>query len=212
MYHLDDIFVTKASPVTEGDHSAERNEGENLSVSTDAKVLIDPLNTAHLYCWLFVIGGISGFIYEILFYRIDLGYFVKRGSTFGPWIPIYGFGAIFIYLFANHFRNNPIIVFLLNCLVTGILEFATGWFFHHFFDLRLWDYNVEIWNWGNIGGYICLRSVLLFGIAGLLAIYSIAPTVKKISAAKWAKISVILSCVLAGAFVIDIILWHFFGQ
>ena len=39
---------------------------------------------------VFVIGGIFGFIYEEIFYRIDLGYFVKRGTTYGPWIPIYG--------------------------------------------------------------------------------------------------------------------------
>ena len=41
---------------------------------------------------IFTFGGIFGFIYETFFYRIDLGYFVKRGTTFGPWIPIYGFG------------------------------------------------------------------------------------------------------------------------
>ena len=41
---------------------------------------------------IFTFGGIFGFIYETFFYRIDLGYFVKRGTTYGPWIPIYGFG------------------------------------------------------------------------------------------------------------------------
>ena len=51
-----------------------------------------------IICLLFVIGGIFGFIYEELFYKIDLGYFVKRGSTFGPWIPIYGYGSILIVL------------------------------------------------------------------------------------------------------------------
>ena len=38
-------------------------------------------------------SGIFGFLYETLFYRIDLGYFVKRGSTYGPWIPIYLIGG-----------------------------------------------------------------------------------------------------------------------
>ena len=49
---------------------------------------------------VFVFSGFFGFIYEEIFYRIDLGYFVKRGTTFGPWIPIYGFGSIFISLLA----------------------------------------------------------------------------------------------------------------
>ena len=43
---------------------------------------------------VFAFGGIFGFIYEEIFYRFDLGEWVKRGTTFGPWIPIYGFGGI----------------------------------------------------------------------------------------------------------------------
>ena len=37
---------------------------------------------------IFTFGGIFGFIYEEIFYRFDLGEWVKRGTTFGPWIPI----------------------------------------------------------------------------------------------------------------------------
>ena len=47
------------------------------------------------------------------------------------------------------------------------------------FNTRLWDYNVEIWNWGNIGGYICARSILFFGASGLFLIYFLVPKVKK---------------------------------
>ena len=43
---------------------------------------------------IFAFGGIFGFIYEEIFYRFDLGEWVKRGTTFGPWIPIYGFGGL----------------------------------------------------------------------------------------------------------------------
>lgn len=46
---------------------------------------------------IFTFGGIFGFIYETFFYRIDLGYFMKRGTTYGPWIPIYGFGRGIYY-------------------------------------------------------------------------------------------------------------------
>ena len=45
---------------------------------------------------VFAFGGLFGFIYEEIFYRFDLGEWVKRGTTFGPWIPIYGFGGILI--------------------------------------------------------------------------------------------------------------------
>ena len=49
-----------------------------------------------------------------------------------------------------------------------------------FFNTRLWDYNVEIWNWGNIGGYICARSIIFFGLSGLILVYALIPSLKKI--------------------------------
>lgn len=130
---------------------------------------------------LIVCSGIFGFIYEMLFYRIDLGYFVKRGTTYGPWIPIYGFGGLFIVLIAYRFRKKPLLVFLLSFLISGILEFSTGYLLFHISNLRLWDYNTEIWNWGNIGGYVCFRSVMFFGLSGLLLIYVFIPIAKIIA-------------------------------
>ena len=41
--------------------------------------------------------------------------------------------------------------------------------------LRCWDYNSEIWNFGNINGYVCLRSVTFFGISSLLLMYGVVP-------------------------------------
>ena len=47
---------------------------------------LNDMQLMDLLILVMVISGISGFIYELLFYRIDLGYFVKRGSSYGPWI------------------------------------------------------------------------------------------------------------------------------
>ena len=40
---------------------------------------------------------------------------------------------------------------------------------------RCWDYNNEILNFGNIGGFVCLRSVLVFGLSSLLLMYVVIP-------------------------------------
>ena len=48
-----------------------------------------------------IFGAVFGFIWETIFYRIDLGYFTKRGSSFGPIVPIYGVWCginCFVYL------------------------------------------------------------------------------------------------------------------
>ena len=129
---------------------------------------------------IMIISGIFGFIYETIFYRIDLGYFVKRGTTFGPWVPIYAFGGLFIVLFSYRFKDKPLFVFLINMLVTGLLEYLKGFILLKYFNIRLWDYNNEILNFLNINGFVCLRSVLFFGLSSLLLIYVIVPFIDKI--------------------------------
>ena len=167
---------------------------------------IDIKNTIYILILIMVLSGIFGFIYETFFYRIDLGYFVKRGSTFGPWIPIYAFGGLFITMLTYKFKKNPILVLLISCATSGTLEYATGWFFYEIMGTRLWDYNTEIWNFGNINGYICLRSVLFFGVAGLILIYGLIPILKKIVSRIPEKPFGIISTSLGLLFMLDIIL------
>lgn len=127
-----------------------------------------------------IFGAVFGFIWETIFYRIDLGYFTKRGSSFGPIVPIYGYGAVLIVLFTYHFKNKPLLVFLINTLLLGTLEYITGWALYEFSNKRLWDYNTEILNFGNLNGFICARSVISFGFAGLFLIYIILPKMIKL--------------------------------
>lgn len=131
---------------------------------------------------IFLTGCIMGWVYEMGFYRINDGHFVKRGQGFGPWLPIYGVGALAITILLYRFKNNPVIVFIGSGAVAGVIEFAVGWSLFHFCNgLRLWDYNVEIWNWGNVGGYICFRSILIFSFAGLLCVYIIIPKIYELT-------------------------------
>ena len=155
---------------------------------------------------LFAGGGVAGWIYEMLFYRINDGMFVQRGQGLGPWLPIYGFGSVFISLLAIRFRNSKIAVFLTSAVVSGVLEYATGWVLFRFFGgLRLWDYNTEIWNWGNINGYICLRSVLLFAFAGLFLIYIAIPLIRAMEDWLPRPLFLLISLVPALLFLVDIV-------
>ncbi len=117
--------------------------------------ILSVVNKLLPFLLVFTFGGIFGFIYEELFYLIDLGYLVKRGTTFGPWIPIYGFGAVLIILTANRLRRIPVAACGVSALICGGLEYITGYVLLHMGGVRLWDYNTEIWNWGNIGGFVC---------------------------------------------------------
>jgi hypothetical protein len=58
---------------------------------------------------IYVIAGIIGFIYETVCVYINDGEFYKRGTTFGPWIPIYGFGCLLIYFLTVRFRKKTVV-------------------------------------------------------------------------------------------------------
>ena len=154
-----------------------------------------------------VFGGLFGFIYEEIFYKIDLGYFVKRGSTYGPWIPVYAFGALFICTLLYRLRKKPWLVILLSAVITFLMEYLTGWYFLTYRGIRLWDYNVEIWNFGNINGFVCLRSVLLFTIASVSSIYLVIPMFIKLAKKINKNIIFIISTMLIILFILDIIIW-----
>ena len=164
---------------------------------------IDTICYLALIFWVF---GIVGWVYEMLFYRLNDGMFVERGQGFGPWLPIYGFGSVFICLFAMRFRKSMPAVFLMSALVSGVVEYLTGWVFYTFFDgLRLWDYNTEIWNWGNINGYICLRSILLFAFSGVFLIYVAVPMIGKLKELLAEKVFRLICIGPAVLFIIDIL-------
>lgn len=154
---------------------------------------------------LMVICGIFGFIYETIFYRIDLGYFIKRGDTLGPWLPIYACGGLLIYIVTRKYKDNIFMIFILSLIVCGLLEYITGYVLLEFFDLRLWDYNNEILNFGNINGFICFRSVLFFGLSGILLIKVIVPLLDKFEEKVSQKVLTISSVLPSLLFLIDVL-------
>lgn len=154
---------------------------------------------------IILISAIFGFIYETIFYRIDLGYFVKRGYTIGPWLPIYATGGLLIYLSNIKNKNNILKIFINSAVMCGLLEFIVGYLLLHISHIRLWDYNTEILNYGNIGGYICLRSVLFFGISGVFLMNIVLPLITKIINKYQSKKTEYITIFLGGLFCIDFI-------
>ena len=155
---------------------------------------------------VFVVSGISGWIYEELFYRINDGFFSWRGHGIGPWLPIYAFGMIILLFATSPVKDSIWKTVLLCAIISGGFEFLVGWAIFHLYDgMRLWDYNVEIWNWGNIGGYVCFRSVLVFAVAAPLLIYTLVPLIGKLAKKlpEWAY--TLITVVPFALFIIDII-------
>ncbi|MBR3643645.1 MAG: putative ABC transporter permease [Parasporobacterium sp.] len=160
--------------------------------------------------FIFVIAGISGWIYEVLFYYLNDGHFSRRGHGAGPWLPIYAFGMVLLLFVTAPVKASKWKVILLCAIFSGGLEFLVGWTLFHFHGgLRLWDYNTERWNWGNIGGYVCLRSVLVFAFAAPLLIYTLLPLVGKLARVLPGPVYFPVTIVPFALFIIDIINGYF---
>lgn len=159
-----------------------------------------------LICILIIFSGVFGWIYEFIWYFINSGFktFYMRGGNYLPWINIYVYGSFLILFFTYKRRNKPLQVFLISILVTGILEYFSGLILYDVLGwTRCWSYNEEIWTWGNIGGFVCLRSVLFFGISGILLVYVIVPTAIKIVKKCNENILYIISIILCSIFILD---------
>ena len=103
------------------------------------------------------------------------------------------------------FRKKPLVVFLFATIASGILELVTGWVVLTVWGVRLWDYNEEILNFGNIGGFVCVRSVLFFGISGVFLQFVVVPLFGKLEQKMPKKPWLALCFIPAGLFVLDII-------
>lgn len=155
---------------------------------------------------IIVIAGIFGFVYEFIFYYFNGGmeHFYWRGGNFLPWINIYAIGSVIIYFLTYKHRKKPLRVFLTGFISSGILEYVAGLGMYIIGDgFRCWDYNTEILNFGNIGGFVCLRSVLFFGISSLLLIYLIVPLCFYLAKKLNKRTFLIISITLCAIFLID---------
>lgn len=144
----------------------------------DDKLKLEKWQKVGALLLMIVFAGFFGWVYEFIFYYFDGGMtdWYMQGGNFLPWINIYAIGAVLIVLSTWKFRKNPWAVFIISVIATGLLELVAGWLVYTIGNgTRYWDYNVEIWNFGNIGGFVCLRSVLVFGFSALLLMYLIVP-------------------------------------
>lgn len=161
--------------------------------------------TADRLCYLFLVfltGCLVGWIYEEIFYWITEGLLRNRGVLYGPWLPIYGIGALGIYAL-KPLKKNPALLFLLCVAITGVVEYIIGYVGIRFFGLRLWDYRGLLL---NIGGIVCLRSVVSFGILGLAFHYLLEPAGEELYRKMPAPVIRIACLVLTALFVADCIL------
>lgn len=122
--------------------------------------------------WL-IIYSFLGWTYETILCSIEEKQFVNRGFLYGPYCPVYGFGALLDILTIG-WIENPIALFFAGAVVTCTLEYFTSWLLEVLFHARWWDYHYMKF---HIKGRICLAGGLIFGLFSVLLIKFIHPFV-----------------------------------
>lgn len=127
--------------------------------------------------WVFLIGSIVGCIVETIVGIIfDHSFHIRQGLIYGPFIPVYGIGAIMYYLIISHVKDVKK-VFLLSAILGGSVEYLCSLFQEICFGTVSWDYSNMFL---NIGGRTSLMFCFFWGIAGVLFVKFVMPVLRKI--------------------------------
>ena len=127
--------------------------------------------------WIFVIGSIFGFVVEMLYATIYTRTLViRQGLIYGPFIQVYGAGAVAYYLLITKFKE-PKEAFFAGAIMGGILEYLFSFFQEIFFGTISWDYSKFIF---NLNGRICSLYCVYWGIIAVAFLKIIYPWIQKI--------------------------------
>ncbi|MEM5948129.1 hypothetical protein WKV44_06205 [Spirochaetia bacterium 38H-sp] len=121
----------------------------------------------------FMLYSFLGWIIESAYRSITTKTLINSGSLYGPFIPIYGFGAVFILLVNDSLLFLPfgIRIFIFTLIATS-LEYFTSYIIEKTFGLKFWDYsNFPL----NINGRVCLLFSSFWAILSFAEIEIIQP-------------------------------------
>lgn len=112
----------------------------------------------YFYCFV-------GWCIESVYVSLHQKRLVNRGFMRGPFLPLYGSGAIMMLLVSMPFREHLVLVYIAGCIGATILEYVTGVTMEALFKVRYWDYSDKKY---NFQGHICLGTSLAWGLLTIL--------------------------------------------
>lgn len=112
----------------------------------------------YFYCFF-------GWVFESTFVSLKSRKFVNRGFMRGPFLPIYGSGAIMMLVVSMPFQDHIFLTYIAGCIGATALELVTGILMESLFKVRYWDYSDQKFNYK---GHICLSSTIAWGFLTIL--------------------------------------------
>ncbi|HIY52653.1 MAG TPA: putative ABC transporter permease [Candidatus Agathobaculum merdavium] len=142
------------------------------------------LQAGFLYFWVYAaLGWVYEVFLEVVVYRWG---FSNRGFLFGPYLPVYGVGALLILAFLRGLSRRewrvgrvnlmPVVVFVSVVVLTTVVELIASYLLEWTTGGWLWDYTRYTIQWQ---GRICLSASLRFGVGGMIVLYGLQPLLEK---------------------------------
>lgn len=150
---------------------------------------------------LFYFYCVAGWIWETGYVSVRQRQFVNRGFLHGPWLPIYGSGAIIILFTTLPVEHSTPLVFLVGMVSATALEYVTGAVMERAFGMRYWDYSEEPL---NLNGHICLMVSIAWGFFSLLLVRVLHPPVARLVHALSGGVLDAVSILLTVLFSVDV--------
>ena len=94
------------------------------------------MDKVYLYFLLFLIYSFIGWIMEICVTFYKSKKIINRGFLIGPYCPIYGYASIIMILYLNHYKDNPLTVFLLAVVICTFIEYIISYIMEKLFNAR----------------------------------------------------------------------------
>lgn len=170
-----------------------------------------------------------GWICETIFFLIiHDGEFIDRGLLTLPFCPLYGFGALIVFLVLRtpqsgiwakiYNRTNSrtgkiaavIICIIMYAaaasLLASLVEYITGVFFDKAMNMPLWSYERYP---DNINGYVCFRYSLLWGLLCVSSMglfwHPVSNVLAKLNTAVLATLAIALTVIIAADFTFNML-------
>lgn len=138
-------------------------------------------------CAYFIIYSFFGYVIETLFGIATMGVWQCRQSfLYGPFLGIYGVGAVFILLFSQYFNKNNVTLFLGGYAIGSMTEYLISFLTESLLETRWWDYSGNIL---NVNGRICLLYSIFWGILTIFLVRKVNPRIDEILKKMGKKVS-----------------------
>ena len=128
------------------------------------------METITNYILIFFSYAFAGWIIEVTLKLIQYHRFINRGFLAGPWLPIYGFGALLITAASDVIPVTEMsygTAFAVSFVLCGAVEYLTSFVLEKRFHARWWDYSTKPM---NLHGRVWIGNLVLFGLGGVIIV------------------------------------------